>query len=85
MLNLTKELIVNPKIQINLTKLVGFDISTQLEYKPDTLPISDDEEEKLGKTGKLEFIGENGFKSLQEDIYYKKYLKYKQKYLSLKK
>jgi hypothetical protein len=84
MLNLTKELIVNPSNSMNLVKLINFDIDSQQEYKPDRLPIEDDELETLGKTGKLEFIGENGVSTLNEDVFYKKYLKYKQKYLMLK-
>ena len=84
MLDLTKELILNPSSKTTLTNIVNFDINSQKEYKPDVVSqITIDDKQELGKSAVLAFLGPEGI-SLKEDIYYKKYLKYKQKYLSLK-
>ena len=79
--NLSINLILNPSKDFNLVKLVKFNVDNQLEYKPDTM-IPDDIIIKKGIKGKLEFNRE--IKTLEEDVYYEKYLKYKNKYLRIK-
>ena len=81
MVNLSINLILNPSKDFNLVKLVKFNVDNQLEYKPDTM-IPDDIIIKKGIKGKLEFNRE--IKTLEEDVYYEKYLKYKNKYLRIK-
>jgi len=81
----TAKFVYGNKKQINLDTLVNFDSSKQPEFKPSVLPIPNDTITLLGKQGKLSFKNDIGQLTLEEDLYYEKYLKYKQKYNSLKK
>ena len=83
MITLTQRLIMNPINKITLTSIAGFNTTSQIEYKPDNI-IEDDTVTLLSKKGTLSFVDYKGNKSLEEVVHYKKYIKYKQKYLTLK-
>jgi hypothetical protein len=80
----TAKFVFDNKKQINLDNLKNFNSYNQQEFKPLVLPIPNDIITPLGKTGKLSFKNDIGEKTLEEDIYYEKYMKYKKKYTSLK-
>jgi hypothetical protein len=90
MLNLTYyKLIKNndDALKFNLIDLVGFNINAQQTINHDDLdPTINDDIKLLGKTGEILLTNVNNGKTLyKENIYYNKYLKYKEKYLQLKK
>ncbi len=82
-IELTKRRITEKSGTIKLTDIAGFNTSTQIKITPPTIP--DDAIQPLGKT--TEFVWKkksDNSEISRESVSYKKYLKYKEKYLKLK-
>ena len=84
MLFFTYEKIRNKNNRKNLTEIINYDNSQ--EGTIGEIPvIEDDVIKKLGKKTEFKWVGKDGTIERKEEIYYQKYLKYKNKYLQLRK